>query len=325
MSEARVNRASCTGGTLSASIVRSLGYVSAGAVRIKRLAKMPLVGIGHSFVFLRMRLLGVLVNDLIFLRAGFIISVRRTTPLCIPWNMRAGLTRQPRRIGHIHRIIPNVGIKIEIILVSDRIGLHEASQRWRVVARAVVVEARLRIEIHAHILEGFARQRAAIAVGIVGERPFDQRACRTRGGHHRAVMIGVVIFEARARARAVGLRGAGAVLVDDGLVDGRARHEAPEHVARGIVFGDLVRTVVEEEGLRDPGAGFLGAPAERIIGVVRPHGGEGRTGSRLAGEHEPVLRIVGVFVGAVVGEIAVGVVAERRRRPTPNLSSRYFA
>ena len=50
---------------------------------------------------------------------------------------------EPRGIDEIHRIVPNISIEIDLILVSDGIGLEEPAERGRVDAGLVIVHAEL--------------------------------------------------------------------------------------------------------------------------------------------------------------------------------------
>jgi len=87
---------------------------------------------------------------------------------------------------------------------------------------------------------------------------------------------------------------------------GLARRQQP------VLRADVARAVVADVAdlaLRDAGARFVGAPAERIVLIGRVHRWAGaRLG--LAGRDQPVLGIVAVAEGAIVGEIAVAVVGK---------------
>ena len=48
------------------------------------------------------------------------------------------------RVDVIYRIIPDIGIEVEPILISDGIGLQESSERRRVEAGLVVIESQFR-------------------------------------------------------------------------------------------------------------------------------------------------------------------------------------
>ena len=51
-----------------------------------------------------------------------------------------------RRISLICRIIPNIGVEVEIVFVSDGIGLQESAETGGVHAGAVVVQVGFRVE-----------------------------------------------------------------------------------------------------------------------------------------------------------------------------------
>ena len=53
----------------------------------------------------------------------------------------------------IHRIISDIGIEVDLILISDGIGLHEPSDEGRVHPGFVVIEAKFRHPELASILE----------------------------------------------------------------------------------------------------------------------------------------------------------------------------
>ena len=48
-------------------------------------------------------------------------------------------------IHFVHRIIPNIGREVEVILMTDRIGLHETPDLRRVVPGTVVVQPGFRV------------------------------------------------------------------------------------------------------------------------------------------------------------------------------------
>jgi hypothetical protein len=76
----------------------------------------------------------------------------------------------PTGIGLIDRIIPHIGIEIDLILIAYGIGLQEPAERRRVDARLVVVHAKLGDPRLAGVLEAaeVARLRDAVLVIAVG-------------------------------------------------------------------------------------------------------------------------------------------------------------
>src|SRR4028119_600283 len=57
------------------------------------------------------------------------------------------------RIRSVHRIIPDIRVQIDLILIPHRIGLQEPPQRRRVDPRLVVIHAELRYPCLARVLE----------------------------------------------------------------------------------------------------------------------------------------------------------------------------
>jgi hypothetical protein len=111
---------------------------------------------------------------------------------------------------------------------------------------------------------------------------------------HRSLMVGVKVTAQRRACRVVPeqrLVGAGAVGV------------GAEQCAGAVIFDRDVVAVVDEPG-RARGCRDLPQPPERIVAERR------RVPARSA--HQPVFGVVDVGVRAVGGEVAVGVVGERR-------------
>jgi len=77
------------------------------------------------------------------------------------------------RINSVHRIVPDIGIYVEPILIPDRIRLHEPAEPGRVHSGLVIIEAELGDPGLAGILEPalVAGPREAIfVVGVDGDR-----------------------------------------------------------------------------------------------------------------------------------------------------------
>ena len=126
------------------------------------------------------------------------------------------------RIGLIRRIISDIGVPVDIVLVADRISLQEAAERRRVVAGAVIVQARLGIITPAGVAirdiiipPADLATRHAVAVGIVGVGALNHGTCTTR---HRDDVADPVRMEEGLRA----VRGHHR----NRLIDTRPGHEA---------------------------------------------------------------------------------------------------
>ncbi len=72
------------------------------------------------------------------------------------------------KVTSVHRIVPHIPIEVHLILVSDRIGLHEPAERGRVHAGFVVVHAELGEPSLTGVLEPSAVGRAGLPIFVIG-------------------------------------------------------------------------------------------------------------------------------------------------------------
>jgi hypothetical protein len=199
-------------------------------------------------------------------------------------------------IRRIHRIIADIRIQVDLIVIPDRIDLVEPPEP-RVIDAGLVVEQAELAEPHlAGVLEPSPVGRAGVAPVVVG---VDRRhpGAAVAGGDDAALVVGV---------EEPGGRAVHAALVDEvGLVDARPEVIAAEHGAGGVIFrGEPVAVV--EEPRRAGRRGELIQAAERVVGEGARHPARGR-------RDQPVLGViaVGPAGGRVGGQIAVAVIGER--------------
>jgi len=211
----------------------------------------------------------------------------------------------PARIRLIPRIVPDIGIEVDLILVADGVGLQEPAERWRVEPRLVVVQPKLGDPGLAGVLESAAVARLRDAPGsgsgagsVVVAVGRDAGAARVAHRNDAALIVGVQPAR-RGCARAL--------VPDQRIVDARAVHVAPQQRARAIVFGDQRVAVMKEPRRPRRSGGFI-KPAERV--VAQPRSG------RSARRHQPILDIVKEDAAPVRGEVAVRVIAEARAART---------
>src|SRR6218665_676963 len=143
------------------------------------------------------------------------------------------------RISQIYRIISNISVEIELVVIADGIDLHEPPERRRVDPSFVMIHAQLRQPDLAGILEParIARRRDAIFIIAV-----DRRYARAAGPRDdRALVVGMQVADAAGPAPLIG----------------EHRHVGPDimgvalrHRAGGVILRDQIIAVVEEPPVR---------------------------------------------------------------------------
>ena len=101
------------------------------------------------------------------------VANRHSPPHHLAEEGRVALCVQARRIGFICRIITDIGVPVDIVLVADGIGLEEAAERNRIIPGPIVIKARFSIEPATRVLVWNAAAaclppNVAFAISIVG-------------------------------------------------------------------------------------------------------------------------------------------------------------
>lgn len=211
----------------------------------------------------------------------------------------------------INRIVCDIGVEIDLILIPDGIGLQKPSQRGGVDPGLVIVHAEFGEVCLAGVLEppGVAALRDAVFVVAVDSEHIGAGGVGDQ--HHRALPVAAQHLLAAGGGggalepgdRIVGL-GVGAVNIAAQQGGGSAR--------AAIVFGDQRIAVLHEPGYRAGDRGQLIEPPHRIVaqaGLERPGIAQAGTVAVAAALRalfdQAVLDIVEVDAGAIGGEIAV--------------------
>ncbi len=109
------------------------------------------------------------------------------------------------RVIQIDRIIRDIGVEVDLIVVSDRIRLQEPPERRRIDPRLVVVHAELGEPRLAGIAEAADAVRLNAEAALVRDAPGvvagdgDRGAGGVGRGDDRALVVGVEIAAAEAR------------------------------------------------------------------------------------------------------------------------------
>jgi hypothetical protein len=144
----------------------------------------------------------------------------------------------PRRICFVQRIIAHIRIEIDVILISDRIGLQEPPEAWGVQPRFVVIEPELRNPSLTGIL------KAAVIVGVgyaPGVIPIDRKHVAARVGYRddRSLVVGE---KTAARRR----RKSRPLVPQQGFVGAESVYVAALEHAAAIVLGDELVSIIKK-------------------------------------------------------------------------------
>jgi len=185
----------------------------------------------------------------------------------------------------VDRIIPDIFVQIELILIPHRVGLHEPAQRRRVEPGLVIIHAELGQERLPGVLEPPDIAGGGDAVFIVAVDR-GQRTARAAERDDAALRVGV---------EPVAVVRAGALIPDERLVLAKAVDVAPQRGAVAVDFGDEVGAVVEQPAVRR--AVIIAEQA--VAGIVD----QLLVGGADIADRQPVLGIVLEPAGAVRDEV----------------------
>ena len=151
----------------------------------------------------------------------------------------------------INRIVADIGIEVELVLIADGIGLQEAAEGGGVEPRFVIIHAKLGDPRLAGVLE-------PADVGGAGDAPFiiavdsHRRAVSVGDGDDAALMIGIKVASAG---------NACAFIPHQRHISPGPMDIAPQHRAAAVIFRDERIAVVEETGDTRRAAASTGACA----------------------------------------------------------------
>ncbi len=157
---------------------------------------------------------------------GFFIRSDRNYFFCLP-----------ARIASVNRIIPDISIEVDLILIADGIGLQEPAERGGVDAGLVIIHAEVGQPDLAGVAEPTGFAGTGDAVFVIGvDRLAVARA--VGGGDDRALRVWVQEPRVRAVEQA-------AAVFDHRLVHAGPEQIAFEHRAAGVVFRHEVVAIVK--------------------------------------------------------------------------------
>lgn len=168
------------------------------------------------------------------------------------------------KIDMIHRIICDIRIQIDLILIPDGISLKKAAKRGRVAAGLVVVHAQLGQPGLPGVLEPAGVARARDAVFVIGVHAIDGAPCVVGDKADAALPVGP--------QEALAGGGKAAALVPGQRIVGlaiRTMDIAAQQIARAVVFGEQFITAIKEPRGACRGTDHLVQATQRIIAQLR--------------------------------------------------------
>ena len=204
-----------------------------------------------------------------------------------------------------NRIIPDISIEIILILIPNRISLQEPPQIGRISPRLVVIDADLGDQDLAGILEPADVGGIGDAVGVISV-DLDHIAVGVGDRGDAALPVGEQMAAGGGADRAAAVpyqRIINTVPVDITLLDR----------AELVIFQHQRIAVIDEAGFGRAALIDLIETPQRIIDQI------GSLGAR--GNNQAVFCIIGEVDRTIAGEIAIGVIGERRGTGTGILMS----
>ena len=177
------------------------------------------------------------------------------------------MSLSPLRIARIDRIISNIRIEVDLVVIADRVDLQEPSPPGAVDAGLVVEAADLGQPDLAGVAEPAEVGGVGDAIFVVGVG-LDQRARRIGDGDDAALLVGEEVAAGGQR---------GSFVPGDGIVDPGAMDVAAQDNSRRVIFGDeLVAVVDQPSGVGPARAGSFVEPSEWVLDqAAGPAAGEG--------------------------------------------------